>query len=38
MSRFDIKEADFTLFTVLWNQKMGLVTPDLHRRMALWLE
>ncbi len=38
MSRHDIKNADFILFIVLWNQKMGFKTPDLHRRIAFWLE
>ena len=38
MSRYAIKNADFKLFTVLWNQRQGLRTPDLHFRMADWLE
>lgn len=38
MSRFAVKEADFKLFLVLWNQRQGLLTPDLHFRMADWLE
>jgi hypothetical protein len=38
MSRYAIKDADFKLFTVLWNQRMGLPTPPLHLRMAEWLE
>lgn len=38
MSRYTLKDADFKLFTVLWNQRMGLPTPPLHLRMAEWLE
>lgn len=38
MSGCDITHADFTLFMVVWNQKMGQSTPAIHRRMADWLE
>jgi hypothetical protein len=37
-TKFAIRDADFKLFVVLWNQKMNLVTPDIHLRMADWLE
>lgn len=37
-TKFDISEADFPLFIVLWNQRMGLRTPALHLKMARWLE
>lgn len=33
-----ITEADFKLFLVLWNQAQGFTTPDIHLRMAAWLE
>jgi hypothetical protein len=38
MSRFYIKDADFKLFTALWNQREGRTTPALHFQMADWLE
>ncbi len=38
MSRYAIKEADFKLFIVLWNQQQGMKTPALHLKMANWLE
>ena len=38
MSRFYIKNADFKLFTALWNQCEGRTTPALHFKMADWLE
>lgn len=38
MSRYVLKDADFVLFAVLWNQRMGLPTPPVHLRMAEWLE
>lgn len=38
MSSYDITTADFKLFLVLWNQRMGLRTPEIHKRMADWLE
>lgn len=38
MSSYDITKADFKLFLVLWNQRMGLRTPEIHKRMAEWLE
>ncbi len=38
MARFDITEADFKLFVVLWNQRQNLQTPDVHLDMAQWLE
>jgi hypothetical protein len=37
-NKFAIREADFKLFVVLWNQRMGKSTPDIHLRMARWLE
>ncbi|MCB9982432.1 MAG: phage terminase large subunit [Rhodospirillales bacterium] len=37
-TKFDITTADFPLFVVLWNQRMGLRTPALHLKMARWLE
>lgn len=36
--KFTISEAEFPLFLILWNQRMGIKTPDLHLRMARWLE
>ncbi len=30
--------SDFPIFLSLWNQRQGMKTPDLHFRMALWLE
>jgi hypothetical protein len=38
MSSSNISVADFALFAVLWNQRMGLATPTLHLKMARWLE
>jgi hypothetical protein len=38
MSSYAINEADFELFLVLWNQKMGQATPAIHRAMAEWFE
>ncbi len=38
MSRYAIREADFHLFMVLWNQQMKFGTPVLHSKMADWLE
>ncbi|MBP7721333.1 MAG: phage terminase large subunit [Alphaproteobacteria bacterium] len=38
MSRYAIREADFHLFMVLWNQQMKFSTPVLHSKMADWLE
>ncbi len=38
MGKYSITEADFKLFTVLWNQQQNQKTPDLHLRMAHWLE
>jgi hypothetical protein len=38
MSSYNITKADFKLFLVIWNQRMSLRTPDIHRRMADWLE
>lgn len=37
-TKFDIGEADFQLFAVLWNQRMNLRTPDIHLKIARWLE
>lgn len=37
-TKFDITAADFKLFVVIWNQGMNQRTPDLHKRMADWLE
>lgn len=37
-SKFAIIEADFKLFLALWNQKQNLQTPDIHFRIANWLE
>lgn len=34
----NITQADFKLFLALWNQMQGLTTPDIHFRMASWLE
>ena len=36
--KFDITTADFKLFIVIWNQRMGQATPDIHLKMADWLE
>ncbi|MCC6598428.1 MAG: phage terminase large subunit [Alphaproteobacteria bacterium] len=38
MAKHDITNADFKLFLVLWNQRMGLKTPIIHKGMANWLE
>lgn len=38
MGKHDITHADFKLFLVLWNQKMNLRTPEIHKRMADFLE
>ncbi len=38
MSKFAISEADLRLFVVLWNQRHNLDTPDIHLKMATWLE
>ena len=35
---FNITECDFKRFIVFWNQEMGLRTPDVHFKMAVWLE
>ena len=37
-TRYDITTADFKLFLVVWNQQMNLTTPQLHLKMAQWLE
>lgn len=36
--KHDIVQADFKLFVVLWNQGQGHKTPDIHYKMAEWLE
>ena len=36
--KHDITHADFRLFIVLWNQMQGQTTPDIHLKMAQWLE
>ena len=38
MSSHAISDADFKLFIVLWNQKMGQSTPAIHTVMSNWLE
>lgn len=38
MSGYAIENADFKLFSVLWNQSQGRKTPPLHLKMADWLE
>jgi len=38
MSKHAIKEADFKLFLVLWNQQQNMKTPILHLNIAGWLE
>lgn len=38
MSKYRITEADFKLFVALWNQRQNLSTPDIHFRIAAWLE
>ncbi|MEZ5814998.1 MAG: phage terminase large subunit [Alphaproteobacteria bacterium] len=37
-TKFDITTADFPLFIVIWNQRMNLTTPQIHLKMARWLE
>ncbi len=37
-TKFDITMADFKLFTVIWNQRMSQTTPQIHLKMADWLE
>lgn len=34
----DQKQIGFTLFIALWNKQQGQSTPDIHFRMAAWLE
>lgn len=34
----EMGSADFKLFLALWNQRQNLTTPDLHFRIADWLE
>ncbi|MCB1531724.1 MAG: phage terminase large subunit [Alphaproteobacteria bacterium] len=36
--KFAITDADFKLFLSLWNQRQGQSTPDIHFRIANWLE
>lgn len=31
-------KIDFRVFLILWNRLQGLGTPDIHRRMAGWLQ
>lgn len=38
MSRFNIRDADFKLFAVIWNQQQNMTTPDIHFKMIEWLE
>jgi hypothetical protein len=38
MTHAPITDADFKLFLVLWNQRMGQNTPQIHLQMAGWLE
>ena len=38
MGSTSITHADFKLFLALWNQGQNLKTPDLHFRIAQWLE
>ncbi len=38
MSDITISTVDFKLFLVLWNQKQNLTTPQLHLKIADWLE
>ncbi len=37
-TKFDITEADFKLFTIIWFQGQGMGMPDHHAWMAQWLE
>ena len=37
-TRYDITTADFKLFVVVWNQRTNQRTPDIHLKMAEWLE
>ena len=36
--KFDITTADFKLFAVIWNQRTNQPTPQIHLKMAEWLE
>lgn len=36
--KFDVRAADFKLFTALWNQYQKQRTPDIHLRICEWLE
>jgi len=38
MSNYAIEGAEFKLFAVLWNQQQGRKTPQMHLKMADWLE
>ena len=32
------EKVDFPTFLIVWNEHLGQTTPDLHLRMAVWLE
>ncbi len=38
MSRYLIRDADFKLFAVIWNQRQNMTTPEIHFKMMDWLE
>lgn len=38
MNEYAMKDADFRLFIVLWNQQQNMKTPLLHMKIAHWLE
>ncbi|MGH1375609.1 MAG: phage terminase large subunit [Alphaproteobacteria bacterium] len=38
MNICQITNSDFKLFLILWNQQQNLTTPELHLRIAVWLE
>jgi len=37
-TKYDVKDADFKTFVVIWNQRMKLTTPQIHLDIAQWLE
>lgn len=37
-NKYAVTDADFKFFVVMWNQRQGLQTPDIHFQIANWLE
>ena len=38
MTKPTLERVDFAMFLALWNAQQGFDTPDLHFRIASWLE